>query len=84
VAVHNGARHHGPHAAALVLCSRRCATGGAIVTGIDKSAGMLELSRRRLGGDADLQVAELGGPLPFPDNTFEDVAASLVLHYLED
>jgi SAM-dependent methyltransferase len=57
---------------------------GAIVTGIDKSAGMLELARRRLGDDADLQVAELGSPLPFPDDTFDDVTASLVLHYLED
>src|SRR5215469_9026444 len=26
---------------------------GAIVTGIDKSTGMLEQARRRLGGDAD-------------------------------
>ena len=57
---------------------------GAIVTGIDKSAGMLEQARRRLGDDADLQVAELGGPLPFPDDTFDDVTACLVLHYLED
>ena len=57
---------------------------GAIVTGIDKSAGMVELARRRLGDDADLQVAELGSPLPFPDDTFDDVTASLVLHYLED
>ncbi len=57
---------------------------GAIVTGIDKSAGMVEQARRRLGGDADLGVAELGGPLPFPDGTFDDVTASLVLHYLQD
>jgi SAM-dependent methyltransferase len=57
---------------------------GAIVTGIDKSAAMVELARRRLGDDADLQVAELGGPLPFPGDTFNDVTASLVLHYLED
>jgi SAM-dependent methyltransferase len=57
---------------------------GAIVTGFDKSAGMLELARRRLGDDADLQVADLGCPLPFPDDTFDDVIASLVLHYLED
>ena len=57
---------------------------GAIVTGIDKSAGMLELARRRLGADADLQVADLGSPLPFPDGAFDDVIASLILHYLED
>jgi SAM-dependent methyltransferase len=57
---------------------------GAIVTGIDASAGMLELARRRLGDGADLRVADLGSPLPFPDGTFDDVIASLVLHYLED
>jgi len=57
---------------------------GAIVTGIDKSTGMLEQARRRLGNDADLQVAELGSPLPFPDDTFDDITASLVLHYLRD
>jgi SAM-dependent methyltransferase len=57
---------------------------GATVTGIDKSAGMVEQARRRLGDDADLQVAELGSPLPLPDGTFDDVTASLVLHYLKD
>jgi SAM-dependent methyltransferase len=57
---------------------------GAVVTGFDKSAGMLEVARRRLGDDADLRVAELGVPLPFPDGAFDDVIASLVLHYLED
>ena len=57
---------------------------GAIVTGIDASTGMLEEARRRLGDDADLRVADLGSPLPFPDDAFDDVIASLVLHYLED
>ncbi|WP_433433507.1 class I SAM-dependent methyltransferase [Nonomuraea sp. CA-141351] len=57
---------------------------GAIMTGIDASAGMLEMARRRLGADADLRVADLADPLPFPDDTFDDVMASLVLHYLED
>jgi SAM-dependent methyltransferase len=57
---------------------------GAIVTGFDKSAGMVELARRRLGDRAHLRVAELGRPLPFPDGAFDDVIASLVLHYLED
>jgi SAM-dependent methyltransferase len=57
---------------------------GAIVTGFDTSTGMLEQARQRLGDGADLQVADLGSPLPFPDGTFDDVIASLVLHYLED
>src|ERR1700751_4410513 len=50
---------------------------GAIVTGFDKSAGMLEQARRRLGDDADLQVADLSHPLPFHDAAFDDVIASL-------
>ncbi|MFC0542147.1 class I SAM-dependent methyltransferase [Kutzneria chonburiensis] len=58
--------------------------GGAVVSGIDASAGMLAQARKRLGDDADLRVADLAEPLPFPDNTFDDVTASLVLHYLED
>ena len=57
---------------------------GAVVSGFDSSAGMLEIARRRLGGDADLRVADLAGPLPYPDGAFDDVVASLVLHYLED
>ncbi|MBB5939792.1 class I SAM-dependent methyltransferase [Streptomyces zagrosensis] len=57
---------------------------GADVTGIDASAGMLALARRRLGAEADLHVADLSDPLPFADDAFDDVVASLVLHYVED
>ncbi|MFF9126506.1 class I SAM-dependent methyltransferase [Streptomyces sp. NPDC014889] len=57
---------------------------GALVTGIDASAGMLELARRRLGDDVNLHVVDLRDPLPFDDGAFDDVVASLVLHYLED
>ncbi|MDQ0757739.1 ubiquinone/menaquinone biosynthesis C-methylase UbiE [Streptomyces canus] len=44
---------------------------GGLVSGFDASAGMLELARRRLGDGADLQVAELGSPLPYSDDTFD-------------
>lgn len=57
---------------------------GAVVTGIDSSAGMLALARRRLGDDAALHLADLRDRLPFADGAFDDVVASLVLHYLED
>ena len=57
---------------------------GAIVTGFDTSAKMLDLARERLGDDADLHVADLGEPLPFSAEAFDDVIACLVLHYLED
>lgn len=45
---------------------------------------MVELARQRLGDDADLHVADLAAPQPFADAEFDDVVASLVLHYLED
>ncbi|MFF6776856.1 methyltransferase domain-containing protein [Streptomyces sp. NPDC012637] len=57
---------------------------GAVVTGIDVSAGMLALARRRLGDEVPLHLADLSEPLPFADGAFDDVVASLVLHYLED
>jgi SAM-dependent methyltransferase len=57
---------------------------GAAVTGIDSSAEMVNLARRRLGDDADLHRVDIAGPLPFPGGAFDDVIASLVLHYLED
>lgn len=57
---------------------------GAVVTGVDCSREMLALARRRLGPDADLHLADLGRPLPFRDAAFDDVVASLVLHYLQD
>lgn len=57
---------------------------GAQVTGVDASAEMLALARRRLGDGADLRVVDLSDPLPFDDGAFDDVVASLVLHYLED
>jgi SAM-dependent methyltransferase len=57
---------------------------GAAVTGFDVSAAMVDLARQRLGDDVDLHVADLGAPLPFADAEFDDVVASLVLHYLKD
>jgi ubiquinone/menaquinone biosynthesis C-methylase UbiE len=57
---------------------------GAIMTGFDASPAMVGLARQRLGEDADLHVADLSQPLPFADGVFDDVVASLVLHYLQD
>ncbi|MFJ8632368.1 class I SAM-dependent methyltransferase [Streptomyces sp. NPDC093568] len=57
---------------------------GAVVTGIDASARMLELARQRLGDDVALHRVDLSDRLPFADGAFDDVVASLVLHYLED
>jgi SAM-dependent methyltransferase len=57
---------------------------GADVAGFDRSAKLVELARRRLGPDAALEVADLAGPLPYPDGAFDDVVVALVLHYLRD
>lgn len=57
---------------------------GAMVTGIDASPAMIALARERLGDDVPLHVGDLAEPLPFADGAFDDVIASLVLHYLED
>ncbi|MFI9818642.1 class I SAM-dependent methyltransferase [Saccharothrix variisporea] len=57
---------------------------GAVVSGFDRSAKMVELARRRLGDGVDLEVADIAEPLPYPDAVFDDAVAALVLHYLED
>ncbi|MBY5854359.1 class I SAM-dependent methyltransferase [Rhizobium ruizarguesonis] len=67
----------GAHAAALL-------ERGAVVTGIDASAGMLEIAQRRLERRARLLSADLNEPLPFTDKAFDLILASLVLHYLPD
>lgn len=67
----------GPLAAALI-------ERGANVTGFDVSEAMINLARKRLGDEAELHIADLGQPLPFPADTFDDVVASLVFHYLPD
>jgi SAM-dependent methyltransferase len=57
---------------------------GALVSGFDLSPAMVDLARQRLGEEADLRVADLGAPLPYPDKAFDLVAASLSLHYVKD
>jgi ubiquinone/menaquinone biosynthesis C-methylase UbiE len=56
----------------------------AVVSGFDLSPAMVELARERLGQYADVRVADLGGLLPYPDDRFDLVVASLSLHYVKD
>lgn len=67
----------GPLAAELVA-------RGADVVGFDGSPAMIDLARRRLGSTVPLTVHDLAEPLPYEDESFDVVVASLVLHYLED
>lgn len=68
---------HGPLAAEL---HQR----GARVSAFDLSPGMVELAREHLGDAVDVQVADLAGPLPYPDDIFDLAVLSLCLHYVED
>jgi ubiquinone/menaquinone biosynthesis C-methylase UbiE len=59
--------------------------GGAHVTGLEISESMANLARGRLGPHAPVHVADLAQPLTMcEDESFDVIAASLVLHYLED
>jgi len=57
---------------------------GAQLVGFDASPAMVDLARNRLGEGSAVHVADLAEPLPFDDAEFDDVVASLVLHYLPD
>ncbi|MET8850570.1 GrpB family protein [Amycolatopsis sp. NPDC004625] len=57
---------------------------GADVLGVDSSAGMIAVARRKFGDAARFEVADLARPLDLPDASIDVVTASLVLHYLPD
>jgi ubiquinone/menaquinone biosynthesis C-methylase UbiE len=57
---------------------------GAEVTGVDISPEMIEVARARCGGRGRFLAADLSQTLPFDDDSFDGVVASLVMHYVED
>lgn len=57
---------------------------GAEVSGFDASALMVELARQRVGDRAQLRVAVLGQPLPYPDAAFDRAVCALAIHYVAD
>jgi ubiquinone/menaquinone biosynthesis C-methylase UbiE len=58
---------------------------GAHVTGLEISESMANLARGRMGSRASVHLADLAQPLTMcDDESFDVVAASLVLHYIED
>jgi SAM-dependent methyltransferase len=66
---------------------------GALVTAIDASGELISHARARFASDSlakfagqvELKIADLEQPLSFaPDNSFDGIVSSLVLHYLGD
>ncbi|WP_313691527.1 class I SAM-dependent methyltransferase [Halorarum halobium] len=57
---------------------------GTEVVGLDVSPAMLRHAWGRIDGDASLLRADLGGPLPFPDGSFDVVHGSLAFDYVRD
>lgn len=52
---------------------------GCKVFGIDPSPSMLEVARQRLGDRADLYLGD-ASDMPYPDETFDLITATLTLH----
>ena len=57
---------------------------GAHVVGFDASRVMVDLARRRVGDRAGLDLARLGEPLPYPDESFDLAVCALAIHYADD
>jgi GrpB-like predicted nucleotidyltransferase (UPF0157 family)/ubiquinone/menaquinone biosynthesis C-methylase UbiE len=57
---------------------------GADVLGVDASAGMVAVARRKFGDVARFEQADITGPLDVEDGSIDVITASLVLHYLKD
>ena len=77
-----------PPQAGMHILDVGCGTGtqlamyqqtGCVVTGIDKSPSMLQVAKQKLGNTAVIQKAD-ATQMPFADNSFDLVTATLVIH----
>jgi SAM-dependent methyltransferase len=66
------------------LYAEELLSAGAAVTGFDASPTMVDLATRRLGGRAQIDLARLGEPLPYNDETFDLGICALAIHYVSD
>src|SRR5918992_140857 len=57
---------------------------GFRVTGLDQSAEMLEIARRRFAGREVELVEGTAEALPFPDATFDHLTVTYLLRYVDD
>ncbi|HEX7122972.1 MAG TPA: methyltransferase domain-containing protein [Gemmatimonadaceae bacterium] len=68
----------------LAIAAKRCVGATGIVHGIDASPEMIELAKRKAGGqgvEVAFQTAVVEA-LPFPDASFDVVLSTLMLHHL--
>lgn len=56
----------------------------AVVTAFDASPVMVNLARTRVAGQAQIDRAVLGEPLPYPDGVFDLIVCALAIHYAAD
>jgi ubiquinone/menaquinone biosynthesis C-methylase UbiE len=66
------------------LYMRELVARGAEVTAFDASMTMVDLARKRIAGQARIDRAILGEPLPYPDSAFDLVVCALAIHYADD
>ncbi|PSQ39368.1 class I SAM-dependent methyltransferase [Halobacteriales archaeon SW_12_71_31] len=57
---------------------------GADAVAVDVSHEMVERTRRRTDGEAEVRRSDLGGSLDAEAGTFDGVVSGLALHYVED
>ena len=57
---------------------------GSEVVGFDASTAMVDLARARVGDRAEIRVARLDAPLPYPDDSVDVVLCALAIHYVAD
>lgn len=85
-----GTRMLPPHQGMNVL-DVGCGTGihlslyqkiGCNLFGIDTSLSMLDIARKRLGGNADIRLGD-AARMPYDDKTFDLILCMLVLHEME-
>jgi len=65
------------------LVAARLLAAGHPVTGLDQSAGMLEVARERLAGRAELVEAS-AEEMPFADATFDHLTFTYLLRYIDE
>jgi SAM-dependent methyltransferase len=66
------------------LYARDLLAAGARVTAFDASPVMVELARTQVAGQAPVDRAVLGEPLPYPGDAFDLVVCALAIHYADD